>query len=89
MTYIKDHLGNYAGHNGYGFQSFNVFIDACHAINAKQMSVNPDHLPTLENTMYVTAILEAGRISLDNDSKRVSFFFNDTNLLEIESLKLD
>lgn len=89
MTYVKDYEGNYAGHDGYGFKSFSKFIDACHAINAGKMDTNPEHLPTLQHTTYVTAILEAGRISLDNNSKRVSLKYNDASPFEIGSLELN
>ena len=89
MTYVKDHEGNYAGHNGYGFKSFSNFINACHDVNAKRMDPNPKHLPTLERTMYVTAILEAGRISLDNNSKRIWLKYNDKNPLEVKGLEMN
>jgi hypothetical protein len=35
----------------------------------------PGHLPTLAKTTYVTAILEAGRLSLDHGGKSVEVVY--------------
>jgi D-galacturonate reductase len=64
--------GKFAGQSAYGVKSFETFIDACRAINqgsAKASDYNDGSLATVHTTMQGTAILEAGRKSLDADSQ--------------------
>jgi len=66
--YTPDTLGNFKGQNTYGYKSFEEFVLAVHAIregDATPMTFDKS-LPTIRSTVYVTAILEAGRLSLDN-----------------------
>ncbi|KAE8355206.1 hypothetical protein BDV28DRAFT_56006 [Aspergillus coremiiformis] len=68
MRYAPDEDGNFSGQTGYGYISFEKFIDAVTAVNEgrvtlEQLDARP--LPTLKNTIATTAILHAGRISLD------------------------
>ncbi|KAI9928989.1 hypothetical protein ASPWEDRAFT_169177 [Aspergillus wentii DTO 134E9] len=68
MRYAPDEEGNFAGQTGYGYISFEKFIDAVTAVNEgrvtlDQLDARP--LPTLKNTIATTAILNAGRVSLD------------------------
>jgi D-galacturonate reductase len=68
MKYAPDENGNFAGQSGYGYVSFEKFVDA--VTNLKEGKVTLDDLdakdlPTLKNTLGTTAILEAGRRSLD------------------------
>lgn len=68
MKYAPDDEGNFNGQTGYGYISFEKFVDAVAAF--KQGRVTLDELdrrglPTLKNTIATTAILEAGRRSLD------------------------
>jgi D-galacturonate reductase len=68
MKYAPDENGNFAGQSGYGYVSFEKFVDA--VTNLKEGKVTLDDLdskdlPTLKNTLATTAILEAGRRSLD------------------------
>ncbi|KAL7772328.1 hypothetical protein CFE70_002286 [Pyrenophora teres f. teres 0-1] len=70
MKYAPDEEGNFAGQTGYGYISFEKFIDAVNNLNAgkvtlDQLDARP--LPTLKNTIATTAILEAGRRSLDEN----------------------
>lgn len=68
MRYAPDEDGNFGGQTGYGYVSFEKFVDACNRINAGQATpedFDKRGLPTLLNTAVTTAILEAGRISLD------------------------
>lgn len=54
----------------YGYISFEKFVDGCRAVNAKTLTtkdLDAKGLPTLRNTIATTAILEAGRISIDED----------------------
>jgi D-galacturonate reductase len=68
MRYTPDEQGNFAGQTGYGYISFEKFIDAVTALNEGRVTLDElDNrgLPTLRNTIATTAILHAGRISLD------------------------
>jgi D-galacturonate reductase len=68
MKYAPDESGNFAGQSGYGYVSFEKFVDA--VTDLKDGKVTLDQLdardlPTLKNTLATTAILEAGRRSID------------------------
>ncbi|KAI0123054.1 hypothetical protein BJ170DRAFT_704233 [Xylariales sp. AK1849] len=70
MKYAPDEEGNFNGQTGYGYISFEKFVDACNALNAgtvKLDELDARGLPTLGNTVATTAILHAGRISIDED----------------------
>jgi D-galacturonate reductase len=80
MKYIPTD-GKFSGQNGYGYRSFSNFIDAI--INIKNPNPNPitgikaeishyDHtLASISTTFRTTAILDAGRQSLDNKCSMV------------------
>jgi len=70
MKYAPDEEGNFAGQTGYGYISFEKFVDAVNSLNEgkvtlEQLDGRP--IPTLKNTIATTAILEAGRRSLDEN----------------------
>lgn len=68
MKYAPDEDGNFAGQGGYGYISFEKFVDGCRNMNDGKVTLDEldkRGLPTLKNTMATGAILEAGRISLD------------------------
>ena len=64
--------GYFAGQHCYGVKSFENFIDACATINGggkSPIDYDDGSLATVHTTMQGTAILEAGRQSLDNDGR--------------------
>ncbi|KAL4954490.1 hypothetical protein BDW69DRAFT_163066 [Aspergillus filifer] len=68
MKYAPDEEGNFGGQTGYGYVSFEKFIDAVTALNEGRVTLedlDKRPLPTLGNTVATTAILHAGRVSLD------------------------
>ncbi|KAM7201755.1 hypothetical protein V8F20_004716 [Naviculisporaceae sp. PSN 640] len=68
MRYAPDEDGNFNGQSGYGYVSMEKFVDGCRAVNAGELrpeDLDKKGLPTLRNTIATTAILEAGRRSLD------------------------
>lgn len=68
MRYAPDEEGNFGGQTGYGYISFEKFIDAITALNEGRVTLDgldARPLPTLKNTVATTAILHAGRVSLD------------------------
>ena len=65
---FRNEEGNFAGQGGYGYVSFEKFVDGCRAVNegrATLQDLDNRGLPTLKNTIATIAILEAGRISID------------------------
>ena len=77
----------FAGQNSYGVQSFEYFIDACRSINANQThpcDYDNGTLATVHTTMQGTAILEAGRRSLDSDQRPIDILYEtDESLVPI------
>jgi D-galacturonate reductase len=68
MKYSPSETGHFDGQRGYGYISIEKFIDAARSVNAglSQPADYDEHgLPTIANTVLTTAILHAGRISLD------------------------
>ena len=59
--------GRFTGQGGYGYRSFEAFVDAAQAVNR---GANPrsfdDSLATIHTTLRTTAVLEAGSRSLDS-----------------------
>ncbi|CDR98628.1 uncharacterized protein SPSC_02412 [Sporisorium scitamineum] len=67
MRYTPDAEGYFAGQHGYGYLSLENFVNACSRINrGERKAADYDVvLPTIKDTVLTTAILEAGRRSLD------------------------
>jgi D-galacturonate reductase len=60
--------GMFSGQGSYGVKSFENFIDACREVNSglkKAADFDDGSLATVHTTLQGTAILEAGRLSLD------------------------
>lgn len=69
MRYAPDEEGNFAGQTGYGYVSFEKFVDGIQAYKegrATLKDLDKRGLPTLRNTIATTAILEAGRRSCES-----------------------
>jgi D-galacturonate reductase len=68
MKYSPSESGHFDGQRGYGYISIEKFIDAARSVNSGA-TITSDYdslgLPTIANTVLTTAILHAGRISLD------------------------
>lgn len=70
MKYSPDEEGNFNGQTGYGYISFEKFVDSVTAFKEGKVTLDDldkRGLPTLKNTIATTAILEAGRRSLDEN----------------------
>ena len=74
--------GKFSGQNGYGYKSFEAFVDAAREINAGGKAPSDfDHsLPTIHSTICSTAILEAGRRSLDNNGQPFEIVYKSDEL---------
>ena len=89
---VPDTKGRYCGQSGYGYVSFERFVRAAAEINAGTRTPDDfdDELPTGRVTEAVTAILEAGRISLDNQGSKVALLYEDKNdRSKLTSLQLE
>eukprot|EP00026_Physarum_polycephalum_P009431 Phypoly_transcript_09555.p1 GENE.Phypoly_transcript_09555~~Phypoly_transcript_09555.p1 ORF type:complete len:233 (+),score=23.43 Phypoly_transcript_09555:647-1345(+) len=73
MRYSTDPRGNFAGQHGYGALSIFAYVDAALQINAgtPASDLNDGQLATMATTVVLTAILDAGKISMDNGGKPV------------------
>ena len=88
---IPDTKGRYCGQSGYGYVSFERFVKAAAEINAGKKIPGDfdDELPTGKVTEAVTAILEAGRISLNNNGNQVALLYeNKHDRSQITNLRL-
>lgn len=68
MKYSPSASGHFDGQRGYGYVSIEQFIEASRNVNAgnaKADDFDQHGMPTIANTVLTTAILNAGRISLD------------------------
>jgi D-galacturonate reductase len=81
--------GKFAGQGTYGIRSFESFIDAAATINAGHKTpadYNDGSLATVHTTLQGTAILEAGRRSLDLDGQPMDIFYVSEDGLEPVSI---
>ena len=71
MKYAPDADGYFVGQTGYGYRSIEAFVNAVQSIRAGAATPMDyeGRLATIDATQAMTAILEAGRRSLDNDGK--------------------
>jgi len=72
--------GYFSGQGSYGVRSFENFADACASINegaAKPADYDDGSLATVHTTMQGTAILEAGRRSLDADGRPMDIVYGE------------
>ena len=70
--------GKFSGQQSYGVKSFENFIDACTSINrgdSKESDYNDGSIASIHTTKQGTAILEAGRKSLDADSQPMDILY--------------
>jgi len=81
--------GKFSGQQGYGYRSFEAFIDAAIDINSGRATVESfDHkLATIGTTYRTTAILEAGRLSLD-ENRSVEILYSEDDACKPVGLKV-
>jgi D-galacturonate reductase len=80
MKYAPDDGGYFAGQDGYGYRSIEDFVNAALAIRAGEASADDfrGKLATCAETTLVTAILEAGRRSLDDGGRVYEIVYDGT-----------
>lgn len=86
FRYTPDERGCYAGHQCYGHLSFERFVDAVNDIRSGKCTAADcdEFLPTGNTTRQMTAILEAGRLSLDNAGKAVRLLYDNAQIIGLE-----
>ena len=82
--------GMFSGQNGYGYKSFEVFIDAVQSVNSgeKKPEYYDGKLPTISSTLGATAILEAGRRSLDANGQPFDILYDNEDDINAKPLGL-
>lgn len=65
MRYTPNDRGEFSGQQAYGYQSFQQWVEACSGRNKDPHSSISSQLALMDRTIANTAILEAGRRSLD------------------------
>ncbi|QDU89783.1 putative oxidoreductase YdgJ [Pirellulimonas nuda] len=72
MKYAPDARGRFAGQHGYGYRSIEAFVEAAQAVRTGKAACDDfnGRLATVHDTTRVTAILDAGRRSLDAGGQR-------------------
>lgn len=73
MKYTPDADGFFSGQNGYGYRSIEAFLQAADSVRCGRAEPQDFHgkLATARDTLLVTAMLEAGRRSLDEHGRAV------------------
>jgi D-galacturonate reductase len=71
FSYTPDEYGRFQGRGTYGYQPFDVFCDLVNRLNDGSLSLDEieSSVPTLESTLTVISLLEAGRRSLASGGK--------------------
>ena len=86
MQYEPDADGYFAGRQAYGYLSIKDFVKA--AIDIREGSSRPidyrGKLATIDEVVWVTAILEAGRRSLDEGGRVCEFRYKNDQLTNID-----
>lgn len=79
--YTPDANGYFAGQTGYGYISIARFIEAAAAVNSGTKNIayyeQEGVLALASKTLAVTAILQAGRLSLDKGGAAVDIAYDD------------
>jgi D-galacturonate reductase len=79
MRYVPDQRGYFAGQQGYGYRSMEAFVTSLKEIDSGDSTVaeieSSGILATAANTIPTTAILEAGRRSLNEGGRPIRIIY--------------
>jgi len=79
MRYVPDQRGCFAGQQGYGYRSMEAFVTSLKEIDSGDSTVaeieSSGILATAANTIPTTAILEAGRRSLNEGGRPIRIIY--------------
>jgi len=90
MKYSPDHAGRFNGQNGYGYQSIAAFVEAAGKLNKGEAKLEDFDVPlaTARSTVTTTAILDAGRRSLDNGGRPVFVQYDEAEPFQPKDFKM-
>jgi D-galacturonate reductase len=84
MRYVPDQRGFFAGQQGYGYRSMEAFVSALKEIDSGDATVAEIEvsgvLATASNTIPTTAILEAGRRSLNDGGRPIRIVYGNNSV---------
>lgn len=84
MKYAPNGNGEFGGQQGYGYRSIEAFVQAVSSVNNEGLT--PDQLrgdlALIDDVVGVTAILEAGRRSLDSEGRAVEIVYDADGTIE-------
>ena len=85
MKYTPSATGHFVGQSGYGYRSLEAFVLAVRDVRADRAdpAVFDDTLATAASTLSVTAILEAGRRSLD-EKRAVEILYDGNDVVALK-----
>jgi D-galacturonate reductase len=91
MKYKPSSSGYFAGQTGYGYRSIEAFVNAVIEIRegVSKPSDYDEVLATIDTTAIPTAILEAGRLSLDNNGRAYAIMHGSDAVPSISPAKHD
>jgi len=75
MRYAPGVDGAFVGQQGYGYKSFEHFVEA--ATGRRMTGLSPLALLGDQATLYTTAVLQAARRSLDQDNRKVRLVYDE------------
>jgi len=89
MRYTPDDKGRFAGQQSYGYRSFEAFVSAVQQVRAGAATARSfDHsLASVHATAMTTAILEAGRRSLDAGGRPMAIVYASEDSCEPVDIK--
>lgn len=90
MKFTPSQEGKFVGQQGYGYRSLENFVQACREVNAglkKAADFEDGNMPTMGTTLQLTAILEAGRWSLDRAGQPITIIYDKEDMFEPVSLE--
>jgi len=74
--------GKFSGQRTYGYLSFEAFVDAVNEVNSgkKKVADFDGVIPTIGTIVGTTAIMEAGRLSLDRGGVPFDLVYNSDDI---------
>lgn len=83
MKYTPSETGHFSGQQGYGYRAIEEIVVAAGELTNSPITGTKhfdEYLPTIKTTLLSTAILQAGRLSLDNNSAKVKIIYEEDKI---------
>jgi D-galacturonate reductase len=81
ISFCLDHRGHFAGQQGYGYVSIETFVQNVIGISEGGITLTQaeEDLASIRTTVGVTAILDAGRKSINDGGKPYRIVYSETD----------